>query len=112
MPRRGWKSRKAQAVQRPRQPRVSPVPAGPRAPTVRVSPDGNREAARLKVVKIQQALAVMGDTDGEAVECLKAELEKARQAAKVPPLNVQISSTQDFIRRSERTFGRIGSGAS
>ena len=53
----------AQPVQRPRQPRVSPVPAGPRAPTVRVSPDGNREAARLKVVKIQQALAVMGDTD-------------------------------------------------
>ena len=51
----------AQPVQRPRQPQVSPVPAGPRAPTVRVSPDGNREAARLKVVKFQQALAVMGD---------------------------------------------------
>ena len=49
-------------------------------PTVRVSPDGNREAARLKAVKIQQPLAVMGDTDGVAVECLKAELEKAKKA--------------------------------
>ena len=48
----------AQPVQRPRQPRVSPVPTGPRAP---------------------RALAVMGDTDGVAVECLKAELRKAKK---------------------------------
>ena len=75
----------AQPVQRPRQPWVSPVPAGPRAPMVRVSPDSDCEVARLKVVKIQQALAVMGDTDGVAVECLKADLEKAKEACQRPP---------------------------
>ena len=36
----------------------------------------------LKVVKILQALAVMGDTDGVVVECLKAELEKAKKLVK------------------------------
>ena len=42
-----------------------------------------------------------------AVDALKSELEKARQAAKAPPLNVQISSTQEFIRRSERRFADL-----
>ena len=107
MPRRGWKSMEVptgwvqvirgpraafsgngpwhKPVQRPRQPWVSPVPASPRAPTVRVSPGGNCEAAHLKVVKFQQALAVLGDTDGVAVECLKAELEKAKKGLPETP---------------------------
>ena len=38
---------------------------------------------------------------------LKSELEKARQAARAPPKNVQISSTQDFIRRSERRLAEL-----
>ena len=49
---------------------------------------------------------MLSDSTGPAVDALKSELEKARQAAKVPPLNVQISSTQDFIRRSERRLAR------
>ena len=80
----------AQPVQRPRQPRVSPVPQGPRVPTVRVSPDGSCDAARQKVEKLQQALVVMEDTGGVVVECLKAELEKAKKASQKPPLNVKV----------------------
>ena len=44
----------------------------------RVNPDSSREAVCIKVVKLDQALEVMGDTEGPAVECLKVELEKAR----------------------------------
>ena len=50
-------------------------------PTVRVSPDGSRGGARQKVERLQQTLAVMENTDGVAVECLKAELEKAKKAS-------------------------------
>ena len=89
-------------MQRPRQPRVSPVPQGPRVPTVRVSPDGSRDAVRQKVEKLQQALAVMEDTGGVAVECLKAELEKAKKASQKPPLNVKVDECRKFIARSEK----------
>ena len=92
----------AQPMQRPRQPRVSPVPQGPRVPTVRVSPDGSHDAARQKVEKLQQALAVMEDTGGVAVECLKAELEKAKKASQKPPLNVEVGECRKFIARSEK----------
>ena len=47
----------------------------------RVNPD-SREAARLEVTKLEKALEVMGDADGLVVECLKGELEKARNVVK------------------------------
>ena len=49
-----------------------------RKAVLRVNPDSSREAVRIKVVKLDQALEVMGDKEGPAVECLKVELEKAR----------------------------------
>ena len=76
----------AQPVQRPRQPRVSPVPTGPRAPI---------------------ALAVMGDTDAVAVECLKAELEKAKKACQRPPLDVEVDECRKFIVRSEKRIAEL-----
>ena len=76
----------AQPVQRPRQPRVSPVPTGPRAPI---------------------ALAVMEDTDGVAVECLKAELEKAKKACQRPPLDVEVDECRKFIVRSEKRIAEL-----
>ena len=98
----------AQPVQRPRQPQVSPVPAGPRAPTVRVSPDGNREAARLKVVKFQQALAVMADTDGVAVECLKAELEKAKKGLPETPARCRGRRVPEVHYQVREAHCRVG----
>ena len=68
----------------------------------KVSPDVLRDAARTKIQKLEKALEVMGDAVGPAVDALKAELDKARQAAKVPPLSIQIAATQDFIKRSEK----------
>ena len=59
----------------PRQPRASPV---------RVSPDGSREAAPLEVVKFPSTRGDGGHgTDGVAVECLKAELEKGRRVPEI-----------------------------
>ena len=58
-----------------------------------------RDAARTK---LEKALEVMGDAVGAVVVALKAELDKAMQAAKVPPLSIQIAATQDFIKRSEK----------
>ena len=86
--------------------------AQPRKPTLnsakdKVNPDVARDAARNKISKLEKALEVLSDSTGPAVDALKSELEKARQAAKVPPLNVQISSTQDFIRRSERRLAEL-----
>ena len=68
----------------------------------KVSPDVLRDAARAHLQKLEKALEVMGDAVGPAVDALKAELHKARQAAKVPPLSIQIAATQDFIKRSEK----------
>ena len=43
-----------------------------------------------------------GDAEGPAVDALKLQLDKARRAAKVPPLSVQITASQEFIKRSEK----------
>ena len=88
------------------------VPPPPHQPTFKsakdkVSPDAAREAARNKILKLERALEVLSDSSGPSVDALKSELEKARQAAKAPPLKVQITSTQDFIRRSERRVAEL-----
>ena len=44
----------------------------------------------------------MGDTDGVAVECLKAELEKGRQ-----PLDVEVDECRKFIVRSEKDTAEL-----
>ena len=91
---------------------VQPQPAQPRKPTFKsakdkVNPEAARDAPRNKIFKLEKALEVLSDSTRPAVDALKSELEKARQAAKVPPLNVQISSTQEFIRRSERRLTEL-----
>ena len=63
-----------------------------------------------KIFKLENTLEVLSDSTGPAVDVLKSELEKARQAAKAPPFNVQISSTQDFIQRSERRLAELEAG--
>ena len=44
----------------------------------------------------------MGDTEGPAVECLKVELEKALNAAKRRPVNVEVEECRKFMNRSEK----------
>ena len=69
---------------------VQQQPAQPRKPTLKsdkdkVNPDAARDAARNKIPKLEKALEVLSDSNGPPVDALKSELEKARQAAKVPP---------------------------
>ena len=73
----------------------------------KVNSDAARDAVRNTIFKLEKALEVLSDSTRPAVDALKSELEKARQAAKVPPLNMQISSTHDFIRRSERRLAEL-----
>ena len=68
----------------------------------KVNPDVARCAAFTQVQKLEKALEIMGDAEGPAVEALKLELDKARKVAKVPRLSVQITATQEFIKRSEK----------
>ena len=124
MPRRGWSTADVPAswiqIVRGPMPRseqwprasatrlaVPRVPSSVQAQTLKpiltsakdkVNPEAARDAARNKVSKLEKDLEVLGGSTGPAVDVPKSELEKARQAAKVPLLNVQISSTQDFIR--------------
>ena len=69
-------------------------------------PHAAREAARNKICTLETVLEV-SDSIGPSVDAVKSELEKARNAAKAPPLKVQITSTQDFIRRSERRVAEL-----
>ena len=89
----------------------SPGPAGQtpssRKPVPRVNPDSSCEVARLKVMKLEKALEVMGDTDGPVVVCLKEELEKARNVAKQRPLQQEVEECRKFITRSEKRISEL-----
>ena len=69
-------------------------------PVVRADPDSIREAARIRVMKLEKALEVMGDSQGPAVECLRSELEKAKLASRRRPINVEVDECRKFIARS------------
>ena len=73
-----------------------------RKPVLLVNPDNSREAARLKVVKLEKALEVMGDSQGPAVECMKLELEKARNGE-----NVEVEECRKFIIRPEKRISEL-----
>ena len=49
----------------------------------------------------------MGDADGPAVECLKGELEKARNAAKRRLLQQEVEECRKFITRSEKRISEL-----
>ena len=59
------------------------------------------DAARTKIQKLEKALEVMGDAVGRAVDVLKSELDKARQAAKVPQFRLQRHRISSNARRNE-----------
>ena len=73
----------------------------------RVNPDSSREAARFKVTKLEKALEVMGDADGPVVECLKGELEKARNVTKRRPLQQEVEECRKFTTLSEKRISEL-----
>ena len=78
-------------------------------PKPRMSPDAAREKAQSSVARLEKALEAMGDVVGPAVEVLKAELIKARAAAKQPAVDVEIDQCRKFIARSERRIKELDS---
>ena len=83
------------------------VPRGRQCPAQcnhRNDPDAARDAARNKIFKMEKARSVKR-FHRPGGRC--PEVRVGRQAAKAPPLKVQISSTQDFIRRSERRLAEL-----
>ena len=67
----------------------------------RVSPDAVRQAARKRVVKLQQALDVLGETTGPEVDGLRSALEKAKKSSSGPTVEFQITECKSFIARAE-----------
>ena len=58
----------------------------------RASPDAVRQTARERVVKLQQALDVLGESSG-----LRSALEKAKKLFSEPTVEVQITECKGFI---------------
>ena len=71
-------------------------------PEQRVGPDAVRQEARKRVVKLQQALEVLGETSGPDVDSLRFALEKAFKLSSEPTVEVQITECQGFIARAEK----------
>ena len=131
MPRRGWStmdvptgwvqvlrgprppSQKWLSVPRPVPQRQNQVPRSGghvqsnRVQPTRVNPDASRELARAKIAKLEKALEVMGECKGPAIEALKAELERTRDSAKRPPINVEVDECRKSIQRSEKRIREL-----
>ena len=73
-------------------------------PVVPLSPRRRFEAARVRVVKLEAALAALADFSGPEVDALTAALARAQVAASPPPVDVQLTECQQFI---DRTVKRI-----
>ena len=78
-------------------------------PKPRMSPDASHEKAQSSVARLEIALEAMGDVKGPAVEVLKAELIKAREAAKQLAVDLKIDQCRKFISRSERKIKELES---
>ena len=101
--------------QRERQPsaRVTPTSSGGRSgrwrtgQEQRASPDTVRQEARERVVKLQRALEVLGDTSGPEVDSLQLALEKATKLSSEPAVEVQITECKGFVARAEKRVAQL-----
>ena len=107
LPRRSGQRVRQPPSAKPRQVHAGQEVKSSRKPVPLVNPDSSREAARLKVVKLEKALEVMGDSEGAAVECMKLELEKARNAETRRPINVQVEECRKFIIWLEKCISEL-----
>ena len=73
----------------------------------RASPDAVRQEARERVVKLQRALEVLGETSGPEVDGLRSALEKARKLSSEPAVEVQITECKGFIVRAEKRVAEL-----
>ena len=73
----------------------------------RTSPDAVRQEARERVVKLQRALEVLGETSGPEVGGLRSALEKARKLSSEPAVEVQITECKGFIVRAEKRVAEL-----
>ena len=67
-------------------------------------PEVTFEAARVKLVKLEAALAALSDCAGPDADVLREALARAKVAASPPPGDIQLKQCQQFI---DRTVKRI-----
>ena len=77
------------------------------ATRVSPSPDVVVAEPKKKVLKLEKALEVFGDSTGPEVDFLKKALAKAHEVARERPLEVQIKECREFISRSEQRVARL-----
>ena len=81
-----------------------PVREGEGEPRCRL---GRRTHQDPEVGEGTRGMGGTGGTVGPAVEALKSEWDQAKQAAKKPPMSVQITAMQEFVKRGALdTIGR------
>ena len=59
-------------------------------------------SARERVVKLEAALAALGDACGPEVVLLQSSLKSAKRAAQEPALDVQLSQCEQFVARAQK----------
>ena len=68
---------------------------------VRASPNVVFSSARARVVKLEAALAALGDASGPEVAMLQSSLQSAKRAQE-PALDVQVSQREQFVSRAQK----------
>ena len=74
----------------------------PQTQRVRATPEVVLSSARERVVKLEAALAALGDTSGPEVALLQSSLQSAKRAAQEPALDVQVSQCEQFVARAQK----------
>ena len=74
---------------------------------LRLNPDEAKAAARIRVDRLEIALAALGETESAEVRGLHAALKEAQRAAQERPLAAQVEECQAFIKRSQARLVRL-----
>ena len=78
-----------------------------RRPVTRVNPRQQPRSSSPQGGQVGEGVGGDGGSEGPVVDCLRVELEKARNAAKRRPINVEVEECRKFILRSEKPISEL-----
>ena len=73
----------------------------------RVDPDARVGAVRNRVARLEQAISVMGNSQGPEMDVLVASLKKAQRDVQEMPVEAQIKAQEAFIERAKKRIEQI-----
>ena len=75
---------------------------GPEGPRVSLPPQEMRAVATERMSRIKASMAALGEEDTEELQVLQAAFAKAERLSKIPPVEHQITATEEFIGRAKK----------